>query len=66
MRQRLRIRKSNPELNRRMQVAAYMVVDTKIEDLDAYEEYKLKAKPIVEFYGGEYLARGGYTTMLEN
>ncbi len=47
-------------------MSAYMVVDTKIEDLDAYEEYKLKAKPIVEFYGGEYLARGGYTTMLEN
>ena len=49
-----------------MQMAVYMVVDTKIKDLDAYEEYKLKAKPIVESYGGEYLARGGYTTVPEN
>ena len=36
-----------------------MVVDTKIKVLEAYEEYKLKAKPIVESYGGEYLRRGG-------
>ena len=42
------------------------VVDTKLEDLDAYDEYTLTAKPIVEFYGGEYLARGGYTTVPEN
>ena len=47
-------------------MAVYMVVDTKIKDLDAYEEYKLKAKPIVESYGGEYLGRGGYTTVPEN
>ena len=40
-------------------MAVYMLVDTKIKDLDAYEEYKHKAKPIVESYGGEYLARGG-------
>ena len=36
-----------------------MVVDTKIKDLDAYEEYKLKAKPIAESYGGKYVTRGG-------
>ena len=47
-------------------MAVYMLVDTKIKDLDAYEEYKLKAKPIVESYGGEYLTRGGYTTVPEN
>ena len=47
-------------------MAVYMLVDTKIKDLDAYEEYKHKAKPIVESYGGEYLARGGYTTVPEN
>ena len=44
----------------------YMVVDTKIKDPEAYEEYKLKAKPIVVSFGGEYLARGGYTSVPEN
>ena len=47
-------------------MAAYMVVDTKIKNPKAYEEYKIKAKPIVESYGGEYLARGGYTSVPEN
>ena len=44
----------------------YMVVDTKIKNTEAYEEYKIKAKPIVESFGGEYLARGGYTSVPEN
>ena len=44
-------------------MAVYMVVDTKIKNPEAYEEYKIKAKPIVESYGGEYLARGGYTSV---
>ena len=43
-------------------MAAYLVVDTKIKNDEAYEEYKLRAKLIVESYGGEYLARGGNTT----
>ena len=47
-------------------MAVYMVVDTKIKNPEAYEEYKIKAKPIVESYGGEYLARGGYTSVPEN
>ena len=46
-------------------MGVYMVVDTKIKNPEAYEEYKIKAKPIVEAYGGEYLARGGYTTVQE-
>ena len=37
----------------------YIVVDTSIHDLDAYEAYKAKVVPIVESYGGEYLIRGG-------
>ena len=44
---------------------AYLVVDTKIKNGEAYEEYKLRAKPIVESFGGEYLARGGNTTAPE-
>ena len=47
-------------------MAAFLIVDTKIHDEQAYEEYKTLAKPIVESYGGEYLARGGNTTVSEN
>ena len=47
-------------------MAAYLIVDTKINDEEAYEEYKKRAKPIVESYGGEYLVRGGNTTVSEN
>ena len=47
-------------------MAVYLIVDTKIKDEKAYEEYKILAKPIVESNGGEYLVRGGYTTVLEN
>ena len=47
-------------------MTAYLIVDTKIIDQKAYEDYKVRAKPIVENYGGEYLARGGNTTVLEN
>ena len=47
-------------------MAAFLIVDTKIHDEQAYEEYKIRAKPIVESYGGEYLARGGNTTVSED
>ena len=47
-------------------MTVYLVVDTKINDLEAYEEYKLHARPIIESYGGEYLARGGDTTVPES
>ena len=47
-------------------MTAYLIVDTKIIDQEAYEDYKIRAKPIVENYGGEYLARGGNNTVLEN
>ena len=47
-------------------MTAYLIVDTKISDELAYEEYKIRAKPIVESYGGEYLVRGGNTKVSEN
>ena len=47
-------------------MAAFLIVDTKINNEQAYEEYKIRAKLIVESYGGEYLVRGGYTTVSEN
>ena len=46
-------------------MAAYLLVDTLLENPDLYEEYKLKAKPIIEKHGGEYLARGGQLTVRE-
>ena len=46
-------------------MAAYLVVDTDLTNPEAYEEYKLKARPIAEKYGGEYLARGGKMNIKE-
>ena len=40
-------------------MSAFLVVDTKIKNVGAYEEYKKLAKPIAEKYGGVYRARGG-------
>ena len=47
-------------------MTAYLIVDTKIKDVESYEKYKLYARPIVESFGGEYLARGGKNTTPEN
>jgi len=40
-------------------MSAYMIVDTKIKNPEAYEEYKRLAKPVAEKFGGVYRARGG-------
>lgn len=40
-------------------MSAYLIVDTKINNPEVYEEYKKLAKPIAEKYGGVYRARGG-------
>jgi uncharacterized protein (DUF1330 family) len=46
-------------------MATYLVVDTELTQPERYEDYKRLAKPIVEHYGGEYLARGGELTRRE-
>ena len=46
-------------------MAAYLVVDTAIENADEYEKYKALAKPIAEKYGGVYRVRGGDMDALE-
>ena len=38
---------------------AYILLDTKINDPIAFEDYKASAKRIVEKSGGKYLTRGG-------
>ncbi len=40
-------------------MSAFIIVDTKVSDPEAYEEYKKLAKPIAEKFGGVYRARGG-------
>jgi uncharacterized protein (DUF1330 family) len=47
-------------------MAAYLVVDTLLEDAALYEIYKSRAKPLAEKHGGEYLARGGAMTVKES
>ena len=46
-------------------MATYLIVDTLLDKPELYEAYKLQAKPLVEQYGGEYLARGGKLTLKE-
>jgi uncharacterized protein (DUF1330 family) len=46
-------------------MAAYLIVDTLLDAPDLYEQYKLKARPLIEKFGGEYLARGGRMTLRE-
>lgn len=47
-------------------MTAYLVVDTHLTNPELYESYKLKARPIAEKYGGEYLARGGKMSIKEH
>jgi uncharacterized protein (DUF1330 family) len=46
-------------------MAACLIVDTLLNDPNLYEEYKSKARPLIEKFGGEYLARGGRMTLRE-
>ncbi len=46
-------------------MAAYVVVDIDVHDLDAYEEYIALAPATVAAHGGRYLARAGRTETLE-
>lgn len=47
-------------------MSAFVIVDTKISDADAYEQYKVVAKPLAEKHGGVYRARGGTMTVPES
>jgi len=46
-------------------MSAFLIVDTKINNPDAYEEYKALARPIAEKFGGVYRARGGALEVVE-
>ncbi len=47
-------------------MSAFVIVDTKINNPEAYEEYKKLAKPIAEKFGGVYRARGGEMDIVED
>lgn len=47
-------------------MTAYLLVDTRISHPEVYEAYKVRAKPIAEKHGGEYLARGGAIDLVED
>ncbi len=47
-------------------MTAYLIVDSELFNPELYESYKLRAKPIAEKFGGEYLVRGGAMSVKEN
>ena len=47
-------------------MSAWLVVDTKITNPEAYEEYKALAGPMVAKHGGTYRARGGELDVVED
>jgi len=47
-------------------VSAWLIVDTKITNPEAYEEYKALAGPMVAKHGGIYRVRGGELNVVED
>lgn len=47
-------------------MSAWLIVDTKITNPEAYEEYKALAGPMVAKHGGTYRARGGELDVVED
>ncbi len=46
-------------------MAAYVIFDIDIYNLERYQEFMTQAKPAIEAAGGKYLARGGQHKVLE-
>ena len=46
-------------------MAAYVIFDIDIFNLERYQEFMVKAKPAIESAGGKDLARGGEHEVLE-
>lgn len=40
-------------------MAAYAIMDVEIFDIEPYMQFMQRVKPIIEKWGGHYLARGG-------
>jgi len=39
-------------------MSTYMIIDSKVKDIDTYRQYIDQVSPIVRSFGGRYLARG--------
>jgi uncharacterized protein (DUF1330 family) len=48
-----------------LNMPAYMIVNLKLRDPAAYEQYKVGVPALVRKHGGEYLVRGGAHEVLE-
>ena len=46
-------------------MSAYLIVDVRVQDADAYAEYVRRAPPLIARHGGKYLVRGGTHETLE-
>ncbi len=46
-------------------MAAYLVVEAKVSDPVAYENYKKLAEVAIREYGGRYIVRGGKVEVIE-
>lgn len=46
-------------------MSVYVIVNSKVKDMDALEEYRRKVPELARKHGGEYLARGGEIEVLE-
>jgi uncharacterized protein (DUF1330 family) len=44
---------------------AYLLVQTELDDPEAFEEYRRRAPDLIARFGGEYLVRGGRFEHLE-
>lgn len=46
-------------------MAAYVIIDVKVEDPTTYEGYSKRVNATLERYGGKFLARGGAVETIE-
>ncbi len=46
-------------------MAAYAIFDVEIYDLERYQEFMAKVKPVIDSVGGKYLTRGGVHKVYE-
>ena len=46
-------------------MSAYVIVNIDVQDAELFAEYRTKVPAFVQKYGGEYLARGGKTVVME-
>jgi uncharacterized protein (DUF1330 family) len=46
-------------------MAAYLIVNIEVKDQAAYADYRSGVTPLIHKHGGEYLARGGVTELIE-